>query len=73
METEVKVRRERKKKRQSLVKKKNQRIGIIGIIQGGWAQSGGVSVLGESFAILKERRSAQLATRTLTPLRIINE
>lgn len=58
----------------SLVKeKKNQRIGIIGIIQGGWAQSGGVSVLGESFAILKERRSAQLATRTLTPLRIINE
>lgn len=64
-----------KKKRHSLVKKnkKNQRIGIIGIIQGGWAQSGGVSVLGESFAILKERPSAQLATRTLTPLRIINE
>lgn len=63
-----------RKKRHSLVKKKkNQRIGIIGIIQGGWAQSGGVSVLGESFAILKERRSAQLATRTLTPLRIINE
>lgn len=30
-------------------KKKNQRIGIIGIIQGGWAQSGGVSALGESF------------------------
>lgn len=53
--------------------KQNQRIGIIGIIQGGEAQAGGVSVLGESFAILKERRCAQLATRTLTPLRIINE
>lgn len=29
-------------------KKKNQRIVIIGIIQGGWAQPGGVSALGES-------------------------
>lgn len=37
-------------KKNSLAKeKKNQRIGIIGIIQGGWAQSGGVSALGESF------------------------
>lgn len=41
--------RGREKKQLSERKKKNQRIGIIGIIQGGWAQSGGVSALGESF------------------------
>lgn len=38
-----------KKEQLSKRKKKYQRIGIIGIIQGGWAQSGGVSALGESF------------------------
>lgn len=41
---------ERKREKNSLAnEKKYQRIGIIGIIQGGWAQSGGVSALGESF------------------------
>lgn len=38
-----------RKKNSFAKEKKYQRIGIIGIIQGGWAQSGGVSALGESF------------------------
>lgn len=56
------------------MKQEEKRIVIIGIIQGGWAQpERGCQHWANLSAILKERRSAQLATRTLTPLRIINE